>query len=178
MAECPQCQSDADLRMQRRDGEPGYVCERCGTWVQFGALAPVTPTRNLAQAQKNSPGRWPADFPLEGKGRVKEGLVVWSKSGDIEGRMTGPRQRCTSIGCPGWLVSITWETGQALKVCSEGWHYDAATQVTRITGGGEISGRFISPPPLGVDPLPREEWPTRATLEKRKGWKVPAPTPV
>jgi hypothetical protein len=44
--------------------------------------------------------------------------------------------------------------------------------VTRITGGGEISARVISPPPLGVDPLPKEEWPTRAALAKRKGWRI------
>jgi hypothetical protein len=172
MAECPQCQSDADLRLQRRDGEPGYSCERCGTWVQFGAVTPSAPNRNRAQAQKASPGLWPADFPLEADGKVAEGLVVWSKSGAIEGRMTGPRQRCTSIGCPGWFVAITWETGQALKVCSQGWHYDAETKVTRITGGGEISGRFVSPPPLGVDPVPKEDWPDRSTLAKRKGWRV------
>src|SRR5688572_17361926 len=109
MSECPQCQSDNYLRLQRRDGEPGYTCERCGTWVQFGALPPKEPTRNRAQAQKASPGVWPADLPIDEKGRVEEGLVVWSKSGEIEGRMTGPRQRCPSIGCPGWLVAVTWE---------------------------------------------------------------------
>lgn len=174
MAECPQCQSDAHLRLQRRDDEPGYVCQQCGTWVQFGAVAPAVPTRSRAQAHKASPGRWPEDFPLEADGNVAEGLVVWSKSGTIEGRMTGSRQRCASIGCPGWSVAVTWETGQALKACSQGWHYDPETRVTRITGGGEISGRFISPPPLGVEPRPKDEWPTRATLEKRKGWRVPA----
>ena len=81
MAECPQCQSDADLRLQRRDGEPGYVCEKCGTWVQFGALPPTVPTRNQAQAHKASPGLWPEDFPLDADGKVEEGLVVCSKSG-------------------------------------------------------------------------------------------------
>ena len=174
MAECPQCQSDADLRLHRRDGEPGYLCDRCGSWVQFGAVAPVAPSRNRAQAQKASPGQWPTDFPLDDGGKVAEGMVVWSKSGTIEGRTTGPRQRCTSIGCPGWFVAITWETGQALKVCSQGWKYDPKTKVTRITAGGEISGRFVSPPPLGVDPLPNEQWPARATLAKRKGWRISA----
>jgi Zn ribbon nucleic-acid-binding protein len=173
MAECPQCQSDADLRMQRRDGDPGYECGKCGTWVQFGALPPSVPTRSRAQAHKASPGRWPEDLPLDAKGQVEEGLVVRSKSGDIEGRTTGPRSRCTSISCPGWVIAITWETGQALKVCSEGWQYDAGTKAIQITGGGEISGRFISPPPLGVDPLPKGDWPARSTLEKRKGWRVP-----
>jgi len=172
MAECPQCQSDADLRLQRRDGDPGYLCEKCGTWVQFGAVTPTVPTRSRAQAHRDSPGLWPEDFPLEPDGKVTEGLVVFSKSGAIEGRMTGGRQRCNSISCPGWFVAITWESGQAMKVCSQGFHYDPKTKVTRITGGGEISGRFVSPPPLGVDPLPKEEWPARATLTKRKGWRI------
>ena len=175
MSDCPQCQSDAHLRLQRAtNGDPGYECKQCGTWVQFGALAPKIPTRSKAQAHKASPGLWPDDFPLEPDGKVAEGLVVWSKSGTIEGRMSGTRQRCASIGCPGWYVAVTWESGQALKVCSQGWEYDAKTKETRITAGGEISGRFISPPPLGVDPLPKEQWPTRAALVKRKGWRISA----
>ena len=92
-----------------------------------------------------------------------------SRSGILEGRMTGPRQRCTSIGCPGWFVAVTWESGQALKACSQGWHYDAKTKVTRITGGGEISGRVVSPPPLGVDPLPKEEWPDPGRPRQAQG---------
>jgi hypothetical protein len=87
--------------------------------------------------------------------------------------MTGLRQRCESIGCPGWLVAITWETGQAVKACSEGWHYDAASRVTQITDGGEISGAFDQARPQGEDPLPKEQWPDRAKLLKRKGWRAP-----
>ena len=58
---------------------------------------------------------------------------------------------------------------------ADAWEYDPATKETRITGGGEISGRVISPAPLGVDPLPREQWPTRASLTKRKGWRISVP---
>lgn len=174
MSVCPLCETDAHLRLQRRDGEPGYECNTCGTWMQFGALPPKTPTKGRAAAHKASPGRWPAEVPLTEDGKVEEGLVVRSRSGDIEGRTTGVRQRCTSIGCPGWFVAVTWETGQALRPCSEGWHYDADTKTIQITGGGEISARVIGPPPLGVDPLPRDEWPTRAALAKRKGWRIAA----
>jgi len=174
MSECPQCLSDAHLRLQRRDGEPGYRCDECGTWMQFGALPPKPPTKGRAQAHKASPGRWPDDFPLESDGKVAEGMVARSKSGELEGRTTGLRQRCTSVGCPGWMVSVTWETGQALRVCSEGWHYDAELNTIRITAGGEISARFTTPPPNGVEPLPPAEWPTRAALAKRKGWRITA----
>ena len=104
--------------------------------------------------------------------RWRRGWSCARGPGALEGRMTGARQRCTSVGCPGWFVAITWETGQSLKACSEGWHYDPTTKETRITGGGEISGRVISPAPLGVDPLPKEEWPPRAALAKRKGWRT------
>jgi Zn ribbon nucleic-acid-binding protein len=172
MSVCPQCQTDEHLRLQRRDGEPGYQCDRCGTWLQFGALPPRPSTKSRSQLHKANPGRWPEDFPLDADGKVEEGLVVWSKSGDLEGRTTGARQRCSSIGCPGWFVAVTWETGQALRPCSEGTHYDADTKSIRITGGGEITARFASPPALPVDPLPREEWPTRAALSKRKGWRI------
>lgn len=172
MSECPQCQTDAHLRLKRRDGEPGYECSQCGTWIQFGALAPKVPTRSRAQAHKASPGRWPEDFPLDAEGKVEEGLIVKSKSGDMEGRTTGARQRCTSVGCMGWMVAVTWESGQALRLCSEGFAYDPATKVMQVTGGGEISGRFISPPPLGVDPLPKDDWPARSALSKRKGWRI------
>lgn len=174
MSVCPQCQTDVHLRLQRRDGEPGYGCELCGTWMQFGALPPKPSTKSRVQVHKASPGRWPADFPLTGDGKVEEGLVVRSKSGELEGRTTGARQRCTVIGCPGWSVAVTWETGQAVRSCSEGSHYDVATKVIRITGGGEISARFVSPPTLDVEPLASEEWPTRAALAKRKGWRITA----
>lgn len=174
MSVCPQCETDAHLRLQRRDGEPGYQCTECGTWLQFGALPPKPASKTRAAVHKASPGRWPEDFPLDAAGKVEEGLVVKSKSGELEGRTTGARQRCSSIGCPGWFVAVTWETGQALRPCSEGTHYDAETKTIRITAGGEISARFVAPSPLGVDPLPREEWPTRAALSKRKGWRVNA----
>ena len=174
MSVCPQCQTDAHLRLQRRDGEPGYQCDQCGTWLQFGALPPKAPTKGRATAHKASPGRWPEDFPLLPDGKVAEGIVVLSKSGEIEGRTTGARIRCTSIGCPGWFIAVTWETGQALRPCSEGFRYDPATNTIRITGGGEVSGRFIAPAPLGVDPLPKEEWPERSALSKRKGWRINA----
>ena len=144
MSVCPQCQTDAHLKLQRRDGEPGYTCTQCGTWMQFGALPPKVPDRSRAQAHKASPGRWPEELPLDAEGKVEEGLVVLSKSGAIEGRTTGARQRCTSIDCPGWFVAITWESGQALKVCSQGWHYDAKTKVGGALLG--ISGAVLAVP--------------------------------
>jgi Zn ribbon nucleic-acid-binding protein len=171
MSVCPQCQSDDHLRLQRRDGEPGYTCTECGTWLQFGALPPKEPSRARVRAHKASPGRWPEDLPVDDAGKVEEGLVVWSKSGALEGRTTGVRQRCTSVGCPGWFVAVTWETGQALRPCTQGMEYDTATRSLRVTGGGEISARFVSPAPMGIDPLPKEEWPAREALAKRKGWR-------
>ena len=58
--------------------------------------------------------------PSTPRARWRRGWSCCSKSGTIEGRMTGARQRCTSIGCPGWFVAVTWESGQALKACSAG----------------------------------------------------------
>ncbi|MCU1693465.1 MAG: hypothetical protein JWM64_2556 [Frankiales bacterium] len=118
-----------------------------------------------------SPGRWPAAFPLLSDGRVEEGLVVWSQSGEIQGRTTGSRQRCKSTGCPGWLVGVSWETGQCLFPCSEGWSYDSVGQGVRISGGGEISARVICPKPWGIDPRPRQDWPDPASLQG-KGFGV------
>lgn len=172
MSVCPHCETDAHLKLQRRDGEPGYVCTECGTWLLFGALPPKTPTKSRAQAHKASPGKWPAELPLSEDGKIEEGLVVRSRSGEIEGRTTGARSRCSSIGCPGWFIAVTWETGQALRPCSEGWTYDPDSKTIQITGGGEISARVIGPPPLGVDPLPRDAWPARSALTKRKGWRI------
>ena len=119
-----------------------------------------------------SPGEWPASFPVSADGKVCEGLVVRSISGRIEGRTTGARLRCSSTGCPGWFIGVSWETGQRLRPCSQGWHYDSASRTVRVTGGGEISARVVSPAPLGVDPLPRQAWPARASLLRGKGWRV------
>lgn len=119
-----------------------------------------------------SPGRWPAEFPLRDDGTVEVGLIVQSLSGEIEGRTTGGRSRCRSTGCPGWFIYVSWETGQSMQICSEGWTYDPASRGVRVTGGGEISARFVSPPPLGVPPASRSDWPTRESLATRKGWRV------
>jgi hypothetical protein len=104
------------------------------------------------QAHLKSPGHWPRDFPLLADGRVREGLKVWSRSQEIEGRTTGSRRRCLSTGCPGWFIGVSWESGQRLFPCSEGWHYDAVSAMVRITGGGEISARIVSPKPLSIEP--------------------------
>jgi len=174
MSVCPQCQTDAHLRLQRREGEPGYQCAACDTWIQFGALPPKPSTKSRIQQHRADPGRWPADFPLDATGKVEEGLVVWSRSGALEGRTTGSRQRCKVVGCPGWALAVTWETGQALKPCSEGIEYDPATKVLRISAGGELTGRFAIPPTEDIHPLDKEEWPERSALAKRKGWRISA----
>lgn len=122
----------------------------------------------------SAPGRWPDEFPLTPEGKVEEGLVVYSRSGLIEGRTTGARLCCYSTGCPGWFIGVSWETGQRLRPCFEGWAYDHHTRSVRITGGGEISARVVSPAPLGVDPRPKAEWPPRASLSGYKGWRVTA----
>lgn len=88
-----------------------------------------------------SPGEWPPSFPLLADGKVCEGLVVRSISGRIKGRTTGARLRSSSTGCPGWFIGVSWETGQRLRPCSQGWHYDSSSRTVRIIGGGEISAR-------------------------------------
>jgi hypothetical protein len=118
------------------------------------------------------PGLWPGKFPVLADGGVEEGLPVWSLSGQVEGRTTGARLPCISVGCPGWFIGVRWETGQLMRICSEGWRYDPDERVVRVTGGGELSARFVSPKPLGRPPLPRSEWPDRETLPRWKGWRV------
>lgn len=117
------------------------------------------------------PGPWPAAFPVQPDGRVEEGLVVWSRTGRIEGRTTGARLPCISHGCPGWFIGVRWETGQLMRICSEGWAFDPTVHEVRVTGGGEVSARFVAPAPLGTPPTPVEEWPTRAQLERWYGWR-------
>src|SRR3546814_17113568 len=113
----------------------------------FGALPPKPTPKGRAAAHKASPGRWPADMPLTEDGKVEEGLVVLSRSGEIEGRTTGARSRSPSIGCPGCFVAVTWETGQALPPCTSGWTYDPTTQPLRLTDGGQPPPPPIPPPP-------------------------------
>lgn len=110
------------------------------------------------------PGPWPKAFPVLAENKVERGLMVRSLSGKIEGRTTGGRRPCISDGCPGWFIGVKWETGQQMHICSEGWSYEPATATIRVTGGGEISARFVSPKPLGTPPLPRPAWPARSEL--------------
>jgi hypothetical protein len=115
---------------------------------------------------------WPRDFETLDETHVAEGIPVFSLSGRIEGRTTGSRTKCRSKGCPGWFVGILWETGQQMYLCSEGWHFDRSRVRIDIIGGGEISARYVSPAPLGVHPAPRAEWPKKADLNLRRGWRV------
>ena len=112
---------------------------------------------------------WPRAFqPLTAK-TVPEGIELRSINGEIEGRTSGSRHKCTATGCPGWFIGVLWETGQQMYICSEGWHYDPNANRIDVIGGGEISARFISPKPLGTPPLDREQWPHRSALANRKG---------
>jgi hypothetical protein len=45
-------------------------------------------------------------------------------------------------------------------------------KTVRVTGGGQISARFVAPAPLGTPPLPREQWPPRESLANLMGWRV------
>ena len=115
---------------------------------------------------------WPRMLPYSSEKQIKEGIPLFSVSGNVEGRATGSRRKCISGKCPGWFIGVLWESGQQMYICSEGWHYDYKNNRIVVIGGGEISARVISPKPLGVSPLPRDEWPDRDALARRKGWRV------
>ena len=120
---------------------------------------------------------WPKMLPYSSEKQIKEGIPLFSVSGNVEGRATGSRRKCISgksdsDKCPGWFIGVLWESGQQMYICSEGWHYDSEKNRIDVIGGGEISARFISPKPLGVPPLPRDEWPNRDALARRKGWRA------
>ncbi len=120
---------------------------------------------------------WPRMLPYSSEKQIKEGIPLFSVSGNVEGRATGSRRKCIagksdSDKCPGWFIGVLWESGQQMYICSEGWHYDLENDRINVIGGGDISARFISPKPLGVPPLPRDVWPYRDALARRKGWRV------
>ena len=54
---------------------------------------------------------WPKEFPVNPDGSVEAGLVVTSRSGDIEGRTGGGRKPCKTLTCDGWFISVQWQTG-------------------------------------------------------------------
>lgn len=120
---------------------------------------------------EGQPGPWPAGFPALGARQVDEGVEVWSLSGEIEGRTTGSRQPCITKGCDGWLIGVRWETGQLMRICSEGWRYDPESKTVRVVDGGEISARWTAPPPQGTPPLPRAEWRSRESMRTWVGWR-------
>jgi hypothetical protein len=144
------------------------------TLVIPAASTPKSPLREkvLDVTLQNIVGPWPENFPLLSDGKIEEGLAVWSKSKTIEGRTTGSRRPCLSAECEGWFIGVRWETGQMMYPCSKGWSYDPSTREVRVTGGGEISARTVSPRPEGVPPPPREDWPLREVFKRGKGWRV------
>jgi hypothetical protein len=114
---------------------------------------------------------WPREFPVNPDGTVDVGIVVLSRSGTIEGRTTGNRRPCQTLTCSGWFIGVQWETGQLMYPCSMGWTYDPSSKTVRITAGGEISARDPEPPAPQARPAPRGQWPSRADLTRRIGWR-------
>ena len=115
---------------------------------------------------------WPKALSRLTEKTIAEGIRVFSVSRKIEGRTTGSVQKCRATGCPGWFIGVQWETGQLMHICSEGWHYSPDKNQIDLVGGGEISARFVSPKPLGVHPLEERDWPARADLRQRRGWRI------
>jgi len=113
---------------------------------------------------------WPRQFPTDSSGRISEGLIVRSLTNRLEGRTMGGRYECPSASCEGWLISVLWESGQRLHICSEGWHYDPTKLEVQVVGGGEISARFVTPLPLGTPPLPKDQWISREELMHHPAW--------
>ena len=128
--------------------------------------------RDLYRSHVCDENHWPKNFSLLAPNKVREGIEVKSLTGTIIGGTTGNRKKCVANKCPGWFVEIIWETGQTFWPCSEGWHYDSESDCISIIGGGEISARFVTPKPLGRQPSPREEWPSKKELNKMRGWRV------
>jgi hypothetical protein len=143
-----------------------------GLFIEFVNSSAITRAiRRLYLLEVCDETGWPRAFqPLTAK-TIPEGIELRSISGEIEGRTSGSRNKCTATKCPGWFIGVLWETGQQMYICSEGWHYDPIANRVDVIGGGEISARFISPKPLGRSPLPRDQWPSRDELAKRRGWK-------
>lgn len=122
-----------------------------------------------ADEHRNSPGDWPAEFPVNPDGYVEEGLVVWSRLGLVEGRTTGARLRVLLDRVPRLIHRCHVGDGPDDAALLRGLDLRPGPKTVRITGGGEISARVISPEPLGTPPSPRSEWPTRESLRRRKG---------
>lgn len=113
---------------------------------------------------------WPVTLSVGDDGSLATGMVVRSLNGLVEGRTTGGRRRCPAPYCGGWDVSVSWESGQDIRICSEGWHFDPVSRELRIVGGGEITARTAGNPTPDVRPLPRDAWPSREVLRTHPAW--------
>jgi hypothetical protein len=138
----------------------------------FGVDAVATQAvRHLYSQSVLDKDHWPSRLFMSDESLIDVGIPVRSLNRELEGRTTGSRRPCAAHGCPGWFVGVLWESGQQMYICSQGWHYNPTTREIEVIGGGEISARYISPKPLGTPPLPRNEWPSREELLKRRGWR-------
>lgn len=175
VSRCPQC-GEVGIRVVYGDPTPETVEAAGRGEVALGGciVGPGVPSHVCPGGHEwdRDADSWPSWLDVDDDNRVPEGLVVRSHSGDIEGRTTGARRRpCAAKSCPGWFLTVSWETGQIMHICSEGWAVDPVSRDIRVTGGGEISARFVSPPHLGTPPLPPEQWPAPERLTG-KGWRV------
>ena len=88
---------------------------------------------------------------------VPENIPVLSRNGAIRGRSLGRGQLCAAGGCietygPRWQLGVEWETGQTTIICDVGWERrELPVDHIRITAGGEITARFVTPRDPGPD---------------------------
>lgn len=90
-----------------------------------------------------------------------------SRHGLYRGFVLGPAGDCSAVGCDGRFLSVDWEFGYEMRLCTTGIR-ELSTHY-RIFDGGEIDARWVTPvDPPGVDVWPpfREEVATQIDWSK------------
>ena len=57
------------------------------------------------------------------KKKKPKGTLVYSRDGNLLGKLTGSRQPCSLEGCRGWKMGVRWDNGKITFPCTEGMSF-------------------------------------------------------
>lgn len=92
--------------------------------VQDGSLTSLL--RHIYFLRCTDNGR-PSHLPLFNDGSVEPGIRLATVRGTTMGHSTGRHNTCNESGCSRWSIEIELSNTDRVEVCSELWHYVAAT---------------------------------------------------
>ena len=121
----PSLDDDASWRHITRIVRSERFCEGVfDSHIRDGSLTALLRHMYIMRCTDN--GR-PLDIPTFNDGSVEPGIRLATVKGTTMAHSTGRHGTCREVGCSRWTIEVELSNTDRVEVCSELWHYVAAT---------------------------------------------------